>query len=136
MQDNPIPIDPNLLLIKNGRKLALKATRHPETGRIIYPILPGQVSGEEIELPRDGTLWSWTIQRFRPKSPPYTGPEVFSPYAVGYIDLGEIIVESRLIGVDFDKLKIGMEMTLVEEQFKTADGEMFSTFAFAPSGEM
>lgn len=136
MQDYPGPIDPNLLTIGHGGKLALKATRHPETGKIIYPILSGQTPGEEIELPREGSLWSWTVQRFRPKSPPYTGPDNFTPYAVGYIDLGEIIVESRLVGVDFDKLNIGMEMTLVEERFETAGGETLSTFAFAPSGEI
>ncbi len=37
----------------------------------------------EVELDRQGTLWTWTIQGFRPKSPPYAGddaPETFEPY--------------------------------------------------------
>jgi len=38
-----------------------------------------------VELPPSGTLWSYTVQRFRPKSPPYRGPEPFEPYALGYI---------------------------------------------------
>ena len=67
----------------------------------------------ERRLARRGTLWSWTIQRFRPKSPPYTGPEEFEPYGVGYIELpGEVRVEARLTESDPAKLEIGMEMEL------------------------
>jgi uncharacterized OB-fold protein len=67
----------------------------------------------ERRLARRGTLWSWTIQRFRPKSPPYTGPEAFEPYGVGYVELpGEVRVEARLTESDPAKLEIGMEMEL------------------------
>ena len=59
----------------------------------------------ERRLARRGTLWSWTIQRFRPKSPPYTGPEEFEPYGVGYVELpGEVRVEARLTESDPSKL--------------------------------
>jgi len=77
----------------------------------------------EKRLARRGTLWSWTIQRFRPKSPPYTGPEEFEPYGVGYIELpGEVRVEARL--TETSGLQIGMEMelTMIPE----------ATFAFRP----
>ena len=80
---------------------------------------------QERRLARRGTLWSWTIQRFRPKSPPYTGPDEFEPYGVGYVELpGEVRVEARLTEADPDKLEIGMEMelTLIED----------ATFAFRP----
>jgi len=79
----------------------------------------------ERRLARRGALWSWTIQRFRPKSPPYTGPQEFEPYGVGYIELpGEVRVEARLTESDPEKLRIGMEMelTLIPE----------ATFAFRP----
>ena len=79
----------------------------------------------ERRLARRGTLWSWTIQRFRPKSPPYTGPEEFEPYGVGYVELpGEVRVEARLTESDPSKLEIGMEMelTLIED----------AAFAFRP----
>ena len=80
----------------------------------------------EKRLARRGTLWSWTIQRFRPKSPPYTGPEEFEPYGVGYVELpGEVRVEARLTEADPDKLRIGMEMELT-----LLPG---TTFAFRPA---
>jgi len=31
-------------------------------------------------LAREGTLWTWTVQGFRPKSPPYDGPAEFVPF--------------------------------------------------------
>ena len=34
---------------------------------------------EDVALSRTGTLWSWTVQGFRPK-PPYTGSEAYEPY--------------------------------------------------------
>ena len=79
----------------------------------------------ERRLARRGALWSWTIQRFRPKSPPYTGPEEFEPYGVGCVELpGEVRVEARLTESDPSKLQIGMamELTLIPE----------ATFAFRP----
>ena len=84
------------------------------------------------ELPRTGVLWSWTVQAFRPKSP-YVGPEPFEPYGVGYVDLGDVIVESRLTVSDRDRLRIGAPVELVLEPFRVAeDGTQVLTFAFAP----
>ena len=68
-------------------------------------------NGQEIEpelLARQGTLWTWTIQGFLPKSPPYAGPETakdFQGYGVGYVELpGEVKVETRLTENDPAKL--------------------------------
>jgi uncharacterized protein len=65
-------------------------------------------------LARHGTLWSWTIQCFAPKSPPYAGdPDAFQPFGVGYIELpGEVRVEARLTEADPRRLRIGMPMEL------------------------
>ena len=62
-------------------------------------------------------------------------PEDFKPYAVGYIELpGEIMVESRLVGIDPKELEIGMEMELTIEPFvKNEEGEELLIFAFKPS---
>lgn len=82
-------------------------------------------------------MWSWTVQRFRPKTPPYKGPEEFEPFAIGYVELpGATIVESRLADVAFDDLRIGMPMKLTAVPFTTDDeGRQVMTFAFIPDGK-
>jgi uncharacterized protein len=90
----------------------------------------------ERRLARRGTLWTWTVQRFRPKSPPYAGDdaEEFAAYAVGYVELpGEVRVEARLTESDPARLKIGMEMELT---LIPAPGRQDAvTFAFRPVGD-
>jgi uncharacterized OB-fold protein len=88
------------------------------------------VAVEERLLSRTGTLYSWTVQGFRPKAP-YAGPEKFQPYGVGYVELpGEVRVEARLTVADPDRLRIGMPMELVIVPF----GERM-TYAFAPAAD-
>jgi uncharacterized OB-fold protein len=89
-------------------------------------------------LGRRGTLWSWTVQCFPPKSPPYAvdDPDAFEPYGVGYVELpGEVRVETRLTEGDADRLRIGMtmELTLVPAPGREASGAM--TYAFRPVAE-
>ena len=82
---------------------------------------------EEHLLGRTGTLYTWTVQGFRPK-PPYAGPEEFEPYGVGYVELpGEVLVETRLTVADPDRLRIGLPVELVIVPF----GDKV-TYAFAP----
>jgi uncharacterized OB-fold protein len=83
----------------------------------------------ERRLARRGTLWTWTIQCFPPKSPPYAGdPDEFKPYGVGYVELaGEVRVEARLTVADPERLRIGMPMELV---LAPAPGGV--TYAFKP----
>jgi len=87
-------------------------------------------------LARRGTLWSYTIQRFRPKEP-YAGPEHFEPYGVGYVELPDgVVVESRLTTADPDQLGLGVPMELVVEPFgTTVSGASRVTFAFRPVPE-
>lgn len=104
--------------------------KHRQTGRIVFP-LPEGSEFEPFPLRRDGNLWSYTIQRFRPKSPPYAGPEDFTPWALGYIELpGETIVEARLTDVEFDKISIGMalELTAVPLDPGAVDPAMIPAF--------
>jgi uncharacterized OB-fold protein len=89
-------------------------------------------------LARRGTLWSWTVQCFPPKSPPYAvaDPDAFEPYGVGYVELpGEVRVEARLTIADPAKLRIGMpmELTLIPAPGAGDDGVV--TYAFAPVQE-
>lgn len=92
---------------------------------------------EDVELGRRGTLWTWTVQGFPPKAPPYAGddnPKTFKPFGVGYVELpGQVKVEARLTEADPEKLKIGMEMEMVIIPLATDDnGNEIVTFAFAP----
>lgn len=85
-------------------------------------------------LPPRGRIWSWTIQRFRPNTPPYIGPAHFEPFAIGYVELpGAVIVEARLVGIAFDAIRIGMEVETVIVPFATdAAGHDVLTYAFTP----
>ena len=128
----------------------LIGSRFPESGVVTFPrqaSCPRTSSTvvEDVLLPRKGRLWSWTIQGFLPKSPPYAGketPQTFVPYGVGYVELqlegvdGGVIVESRLTENDPDRLAIGMPVELVVVPFTTDDdGTEVVTFAFAPVDE-
>jgi uncharacterized OB-fold protein len=89
-------------------------------------------------LARHGRLWAWTTQSFPPPAPPYGGPtgKAFVPFGVGYVDLGDVKVETRLTTADPDVLRDGMEMELVVVPFRTDDdGNDVVTFAFRPTEE-
>jgi uncharacterized OB-fold protein len=90
---------------------------------------------EERLLPRRGRLWAWTTQDFPPPSPPYAGPtdDSFEPFGLGYVDLDEVKVETRLTEADPDRLAHGMEMELVVVPFRADDdGNEVVSFAFRP----
>lgn len=96
-------------------------------GRIRFPLPDGDAGKafEPVPLAREGTLWSWTVQRFEPKRPPYEGPIPFEPFMLGYVELpGQVIVETRLIGIDAPR--IGMPVRLVIIPFDDSR----ATFAF------
>jgi uncharacterized OB-fold protein len=104
------------------------------TGRIVFPCPPGK-DYEPHPLAREGSLWSYTIQRYRPKSPPYAGPEAFEPWAVAYVELpGETIVESRLANVAFEDIRIGMDLELTFVPLDPASGDPVMIHAFQPRG--
>ncbi|HWA63325.1 MAG TPA: OB-fold domain-containing protein [Caulobacteraceae bacterium] len=112
--------------------------RRKSDGKIVFPAPQGAEAAlyDVVELADEGRLWSYTVQRFRPKSPPYAGAEddrSFRPFALGYVELpGQVIVESRIETDDPASLKIGMPMRLVLKPFERADGPVL-TYAFAPA---
>jgi uncharacterized OB-fold protein len=91
---------------------------------------------ETRQLATRGELWTWTIQCFPPKAPPYLdgGDQEFAPYGVGYIELPrEVRVEARLTESDPDRLSIGMPMELTLIPVPGAAEKL--TFAFRPVEE-
>lgn len=99
-------------------------------------------SGQNVsveELPTRGTLWTWTIQQFMPKTPYNSGetPETFKPYGVGYLELpGGVRVEGRLTENNPEKLTIGMEMDVVFDTYRVEDnGDEVIGFFFKPVEE-
>jgi uncharacterized protein len=105
---------------------------------VVFP-LPEGPEGERyapVLLSASGNLWSWTVQRFAPKSPPYQGadsPETFVPFVLGYVELpGETIVETRLVNVEPAQLKIGQPMRLKLVPFATKSGDRL-IYAFEPA---
>ena len=104
------------------------------SGVIIFPMPVGDAADgvEPWPLSRKGTLWSFTRQDFRPKSPydgPGDGPNDFVPYLLGYIELpGEVIVESLIVDARLEDLRLGMPMELTIVPFNSRH----TTFAFHP----
>ncbi|MBG01478.1 MAG: DNA-binding protein [Acidimicrobiaceae bacterium] len=111
-----------------------------DCGAIVFPAQSGcprctSDNTETKELGTRGKLWTWTIQGFPPKSPPYQGDvDAFEPFGVGYVEIhNEVKVETRLTVADKEVLEIGMEMELTFIPLFTDDeGNEVITFAFAP----
>jgi uncharacterized protein len=107
--------------------------RNRATGRIVFPC-PPSADFEPLPLKSRGTLWSYTIQRYRPKSPPYRGPEAFEPWALGYVALaGETMVEARLVDVAFEDIRIGMALELTFVPLDPSAPDSPFTHAFRPA---
>ena len=130
-------IAPDVFDMVDGSPRLIGARRKAD-GAIVFPAPSGAEASlyERIQLSDRGTLWSYTVQRFRPKSPPYAGDDderSFKPYAVGYIELpGEVVVESRIEVGDFARLRIGMKMRLALQRFGKAQGREFLSYVFKP----
>lgn len=92
----------------------LAGTRCADCGTVTFPATTGcaKCTGSDlapVELPEQGTLWTFTVQDFEPKAPYRTPAGGFVPFGVGYVHLGDVIVEGRLIG---DAFEIGAAMRL------------------------
>ncbi|WP_095012642.1 Zn-ribbon domain-containing OB-fold protein [Tsuneonella mangrovi] len=104
------------------------------SGEIVFPMPVGDAAKDvtPYPLPRKGTLWSWTSQEFRPKTPyegPGEGPQDFEPYLLGYVEIpGKVIVETRIVDATLDDLSLGMPMEFCIVPFN----DRHSTFAFRP----
>ena len=136
-----VPVADNLFTPAGEPQLI--GSRCTECGMVTFPAqgsCPRCASTEMAEhlLARRGRLWAWTTQDFPPPSPPFAGAggREFVPFGVGYVDLGDVKVETRLTESDPAKLRTGMSMELVVVPFRTdGDGNEVVTFAFRPVKE-
>lgn len=137
---NAVPIAEGLFTWP-AAKPALLASRCKNCGIASFPAAQSCMacSGQDVvveELPGRGTLWTWTVQQFMPKTPYRSNetPETFKPYGVGYLELPNgLRVEGRLTESDPQKLHIGMAMDVVFKTFRTEDnGDEVINFFFQP----
>ena len=131
-----ISTDPRGLVAFIDGEAKLVGVRCPACGTHAFPpqlACPRcGASTEHVTLPDRGELWTWTIQHIQPK-PPYRGPEPFEPFAVGYVDVGPVRVETRLEGRAPDAWRIGDAVRLVAG---AADDEgNVWTYHFVPEDE-
>ncbi len=126
-----------LFVVKDG-EIRLIAGRRMADGAMRFPMPSGPEAEryQPVELACEGRLWSWTVQRFRPKSPPYAGADdeaSFRPFAVGYVEFaGALIVEGRILTDAPERLAIGWPMRVAVERFATATRGEVATYAFTP----
>ena len=127
-----------------AEKPALLGSRCNSCGIASFPAADSCMacSGQDVsleELPGRGTLWTWTVQQFMPKTPYNSGEtaETFRPYGVGYVELpGGVRVEGRLTESDPARLRIGMSMDMVFDTYRVEDnGDEVVGFFFQPVRE-
>jgi len=136
-------VDPTLFLGPGDAAAppVLAGSRCAADGTVVFPAQAScpRCSGRDVErvaLPDRGVLWSWTVQHFRPRAPYRSSQQdgdEFEPFAVGYVDLGDVVVEARLAG-DPAELSIGLPMRLCLQPLWTEpDGDVVG-HAFTPDG--
>lgn len=111
--------------------VALKGSSCTACGATVFPALGScpvctGVDVEQVSLPTEGTVWSWTTQRFEPKTPFRT--DDFAPFSIGYVDLGPVIVEGWLVGRT--EWTIGEPVRLVLTKAWTEGDTVVHTYAF------
>lgn len=129
-------IDPSILTPDGS---ALLGSVCDDCGTTAFPFQTScsRCSGDRVSetvLPRQGALWAYTVQYFEPKRP-FRKDGDFTPFGLGYVDLGPVIVETRLTVSDVARLRPGMPVRLVTEPlFTDEDGTVVHGFAFTPEG--
>ncbi|OBI19843.1 Zn-ribbon domain-containing OB-fold protein [Mycobacterium sp. E2497] len=135
--DNLFRVDGDRAVLQGSRRRSTGVVKFPAERPELFDANPDvQADIEPIELPTEGTLFTFTTQEFPPPLP-YKGhrsPEAFRPYVVGFIQLGErVLVESLIIGADASKLRIGQQMVSSTTTVETEAGELLLTYAFRPA---
>lgn len=92
--------------------------------------------GEEVApvaLNRGGTLWTWTVVRHKPPGN-YQGPDPFTPFGLGLVELPDGIRVLSPIDAKPDQLKIGMPLKFHPYVLRRDDtGAEIIGFSFQPA---
>lgn len=88
----------------------------------------------DVELGREGVLYSWTVQHYRP--PALFRLDEWEPAAVGLVELPEgLRVLAALTGAAPGEIPIGTAMRLTTLRlFADDDGRPVVTYAYEPAG--
>ncbi|GAB2485437.1 Zn-ribbon domain-containing OB-fold protein [Jatrophihabitans fulvus] len=109
------PVDASLFASLDPPRLA--GARCANCGTVTFPASTGcaKCAGHDmqpVELADTGTLWTYTVQDFEPKAPYRAPADGFEPFGVGYVELGDVIVEGRLVGTEHE-IGAAMRLTLL-----------------------
>jgi uncharacterized OB-fold protein len=134
--DNLFRVDGDRAVLLASRRRSTGVVKFPAERPELFDANPDvQADIEPIELPTEGTLFTFTSQEFAPPLP-YKGhrsPDAFRPYLVGFIELERVLVESLIIGADAAELRIGQPMVSCTTILETETGESLLTYAFRPA---
>jgi uncharacterized OB-fold protein len=134
--DNLFRVDGDRAVLLASRRRSTGVVKFPAERPELFDANPDvQADIEPIELPTEGTLFTFTSQEFAPPLP-YKGhrsPDAFRPYLVGFIELERVLVESLIIGADAAELRIGQPMVSCTKILETETGESLLTYAFRPA---
>ena len=113
--------------------LLLAGSRCLDCDHVQFPAgknCPSCASNEcrRFALPDRGVVWTWTVQRFAPQRPYIVADGGFVPFAVGYVDLDCVLVESVLLG-PIAELSIGQPVHLVSHRLSGSGDERSYAFS-------
>jgi uncharacterized OB-fold protein len=139
VSDPQVTVDPTLFAATVP--VRLQGGRCSECDTVVFPIQDGcpRCSHRPLDptpLAQRGAVWSWTVQQFAPKPPFRPSEDPWAPLAIGYVDLGEVIVEGWLVPADRD-WRIGDPVRVTTVPAWTDERGVVATFAFEhdPTGE-
>lgn len=100
MTQRRVTVDDTLFASDDPVRLA--AGRCDDCATVVFPSLDScpRCSHRPLAahvLATAGTVWTWTRQEFAPKPPFRVSHDGWAPKALGYVDLGDVLVEGWLV---------------------------------------
>jgi len=90
---------------------------------------------EEVELSREGHIWSYTNACYQPPSP-FVAADPFEPFAIAAVQLEKeqmVVLGQVVSGTGVDDLKVGMPVELVLETLHETDDDVKVTWKWQPT---